>query len=187
MFPASSALIFFCIAIADRSYFGCGCVLVSGDNTLVVGFEGCRGMSSVSSSSSSESSSSSSSATMSLLQQQLGLLESDISQKVGAKSSASSAASSAARRRRKRKRDKKKKKARSEIQQVESEDAKRKRTYAQNVAKITQDTDRDVSIQFVQKVRRECLSVYYTLVSQAVLRTTTFSRNRLLVLWDDVS
>lgn len=112
-------------------------------------------MSSVSSSSSSESSSSSSSssATMSLLEQQLGLLESDISHKVGSKSSSSSA-SSASSRRRKRKRDKKKKKARSEIQQVESEDAKRKRTYAQNVAKISQDTDRDVSIQFVQKVRR---------------------------------
>jgi hypothetical protein len=84
-----------------------------------------------------------------ILEQQLKLLEQDVSVTVGVKAAGSAKL--------KKKRAKRAKRKKSEIAEVATEDAKRKRMYEQNVKKLVAASAADVSIDFVKKVgaRRE--------------------------------
>ena len=103
----------------------------------------------------------------SLLAQQLQFLEADVGAAVGTNINTNKAKVN---KKRRRKRQKAAKRKNSEIAQVASEETKRKRNYQRNVAKLSQDKDRDISVQFVDKVRElESISFLFTRPLNCVL------------------
>lgn len=89
-----------------------------------------------------------------ILQQQLELLENDVSTIIGVKK--------ATNKKRRRKRVKKTKRKKSDLQQVAQEQAKRAKIYKQNVKKLTKIALNDISVDFVKKVFTEIQLHLYT-------------------------